>query len=86
MTTSKKKRKCLLTCARKGFSLTEVNSCLQAESLSTTGEAEWNLWTGYYVDIIKNDPYFEHELIANGRALPWFAQELNRRKKKTMLS
>jgi hypothetical protein len=86
MTTSQQKRKCLLACARQGLSLAAVNSRLKAECLSATGEAEWSLWTRYYVEIIRNDPYFEHELIANGRALPWFAQELKRRKTKSMLS
>ena len=86
MTTSKKKRKCLLACARKGLTLAAVNFRLKDECLDPVRPEEWNLWTNYYLDIVKDHPYFEHELIKNGRSLAWFTNELNQRKKKTMLS
>ncbi len=86
MTTSRKKRKCLLACARKGFTLTLTNSRLKNECLDPINDKEWNLWTGYYLQIVKNDPYFEHELINNNRTLSWFANELNRRKRKQIIS
>ena len=86
MTTSKKKRKCLLVCARKGFTLSAVNRQLEAECLDHVHGQEWNLWTNYYLDIVKNDPILENELIVNNRSLAWFANELNRRKQKQMIS
>lgn len=86
MTTSKKKRKCLLACARKGMLLTQVNQRLKEECLDETNKEEWVLWSNYYVGIIKDDPYFEHELINNNRPLSWFAVELNRRRQKKMTS
>ena len=86
MTTSKQKRKCLLTCARKGFTLVAVNRQLEAECLDPVQGQEWNLWTNYYLDIVKNDPILENELVVNNRSLSWFANELNRRKRKQMIS
>mgnify|MGYP004094452015 CR=1 FL=1 len=86
MTTSKKKRKCLLFCASKGLTLTAVNRYLEAQCLEPVPSQEWNLWTNYYLDIVKNDPILEHELITNNRSLSWFANELNRRKRKQMIS
>jgi len=86
MTTSKKKRKCLLACARKGLTLSAVNRQLQSESMDSVRPEEWNLWTNYYLDIVKNDPILENELIVNNRSLAWFANELNRRKQKQMIS
>ena len=86
MTTSKKKRKCLLACARKGFTLLAVNRQLEKECLEPVPSQEWNLWTNYYLDIVKNDPYFEKELIINNRSLAWFAKEINRRRQKETTS
>ena len=86
MTTSKKKRKCLLACARKGLTLSAVNRQLESECLDPVHSQEWNLWTNYYLDIVKNDPILEVELISNNRSLAWFAKELNRRKQKQMIS
>ena len=86
MTTSKKKRKCLLACARKGLALSAVNRQLESECLDPVRSQEWNLWTNYYLDIVKNDPILENELIVNNRSLAWFANELNRRKRKQMIS
>jgi len=86
MTTSKKKRKCLLACARKGLTLSATNSHLAAECLDPVHDLEWSLWTNYYLDIVKNDPILENELIVNDRSLAWFANELNRRKRKHMIS
>jgi len=86
MTTSRKKRKCLLAYARKGLTLVAVNRRLQQDSLGSVNDLEWNLWTNYYLDIVKNDPILEHELITNNRSLSWFANELNRRKRKQMIS
>jgi hypothetical protein len=86
MTTSKKKRKCLLACARKDLTLSAVNSRLEAECLDPVHDLEWKLWTNYYLGIVKNDPILENELIANNRSLAWFANELNRRKRKQMIS
>ena len=86
MTTSKKKRKCLLACARKGLTLAVTNLQLKSEGLGPVRSEEWNLWTNYYLDIVKNDAILENELIVNDRSLAWFANELNRRKQKQMIS
>ena len=86
MTTSKKKRKCLLACARRGLTLSAVNRQLEVECLDPVHGQEWNLWTNYYLDIVKNDQILENELIVNNRSLAWFANELNRRKRKQMIS
>ena len=86
MTTSKKKRKCLLACARKGLTLAAVNRQLESECLESVRPEEWKLWINYYLDIVKNDPYFENELIVNNRSLSWFANELNRRKQRQPIS
>ena len=55
MTTSKKKRKCLLACARKGLTLSAANRQLEAECLEPVLSQEWTLWTNYYLDIVKNE-------------------------------
>jgi hypothetical protein len=86
MTTSKKKRRCLLTCARKGLTLAAVNRQLEADCLDPIPSQQWSLWTNYYVDIVKNNPYFEHELINNNRSLAWFAKEVNHRRSKFITS
>ncbi len=86
MTTSKKKRRCLLACARKGLTLSAVNRRLVQECLDEINEEEWVLWSNYYVGILNDDPYFEHELINNGRSLSWFAAEWNRRRQKQTTS
>jgi hypothetical protein len=86
MTTSKKKRKCLLACARKGLTLTATNTRLKAECLGPVHNLEWKLWTNYYLGIVRNDPLLEHELVHNNRSLAWFANELNRRKQKPIIS
>ena len=86
MTTSKKKRKCLLACARKGFTLSAANARLKDECLDPISDLQWGLWTNYYLDIVKNDPILENELIVNDRSLAWFANELNRRKRKQIIS
>ncbi len=82
MTTSRKKRRCLLACARKGMLLAQVNQRLHHERLDPISELQWNLWINYFVDIVSNDPYFEHELIYNNRSLAWFATEQNSRRTK----
>ena len=86
MTTSRKKRRCLLACARKGLTLSAANARLKNECLDPVSDLQWNLWTNYYVDIVKNDPILENELVVNNRSLSWFANELNRRKQKQMIS
>ena len=86
MTTSKKKRKCLLACARKGFTLSAVNRQLEVECLDPIHSQQWSLWTNYYLDIVKNDPYLEHELIDNNRSLSWFARQINERRQKETTS
>ncbi len=86
MTTSKKKRKCLLMCARKGMLLLQANRQLQAECLDSVSQEEWNIWRHYLVDIVRDDPYFEHELIDNDRSLAWFAKEINVRRQKPVTS
>jgi hypothetical protein len=86
MTTSKKKRKCLLACARKGLTLSAVCRQLEAECLDTIHSQQWNLWENYYLDIVENNPYFEHELIENNRSLAWFTKETNQRRTKYMIS
>jgi hypothetical protein len=82
LTTSKKKRKCLLACARKGMLLTQVNARLKEECLDPVHKQDWNLWRHYFVDIVRDNPYFEHELIDNNRSLAWFAAEQNSRRNK----
>ena len=86
MTTSKKKRRCLLMCARKGMLLEQANDCLRRECLDSVSQLEWNIWSNYYVGIVKDDPYFEHELVNNNRSLAWFAKELNQRRIKQITS
>jgi hypothetical protein len=86
MTTSKKKRKCLLACARKGLTLAATNSRLEADCLEPVSDLDWTLWTNYYLGIVGNDPLLEYELINNNRSLAWFANELNRRKQKPIIS
>jgi len=63
-----------------------TNEVLKQSCLDPISSSEWNLWANYYLDIVKNDPYFEHELINNNRSLAWFAKELNRRKHRETIS
>lgn len=86
MTTSKKKRKFLLVCAQKGFTLSQVNRQLESEGLGTVRAQQWSLWVNYLRDIIKNDPCFENELIENNRPLVWFTREINLRRSKNIIS
>ena len=86
MITSRKRRKCLLSCARKGMSLTNVNSRLIEECLDLSHEQEWVLWENYYLDIIRDNPYLEYELLDNGRSLSWLVQTVNQRKNKIIIS
>jgi hypothetical protein len=76
----------LLAAARKGLTLSGANARLKTEGLGSVRCEEWNLWVHYYVDIVKNDVILEHELITNNRSLAWFANELNRRKQKPIIS
>ena len=73
-------------CARKEMLLVQVNDCLKKECLDSVSQLEWNLWSNYYMGIVKDDPYFEHELIDNDRSLAWFAKELNQRRTKQITS
>jgi hypothetical protein len=66
--------------------LKEVNRQLQAECLESINQEQWNIWTNYFVDIVRDDPYFEHELVDNNRSLAWFAKEVNQRRSKVMMS
>ena len=66
--------------------LAEVNQRLKEECLDEINKEEWALWSNYYVGIIKDDPYFEHELINNNRSLAWFANEQNHRRQKYTIS
>ena len=86
MTTSKKKRKCLLSCARKGMSLSSVNARLVEECLDVIHKPEWDLWENYYLNFVRDDPYLEYELVENNRSLAWIAQAINRRKNKLIIS
>ena len=86
MNTSKKKRKCLLSCARKGMNLSKVNSCLIEECLDVVPGQEWALWENYYLNFVRDDPYLEYELVENNRSLAWLAQAINRRKNKLIIS
>ncbi len=76
----------MLSCARRHMTLNAVNAQLEKECLDHVRKQEWDLWVNYYSVIVKNDPYFEHELINNNRSLAWFANELNRRKRKQVIS
>ena len=82
MTKSRKQRRCLLRCARAGFILSQVNTELKQHCLDPVSMMEWNLWSGYYVDIVRDDPYFENQLINNNRSLDWFAEQLKNRRNK----
>ena len=73
-------------CARKEMLLVQVNDCLKKECLDSVSQLEWNLWSNYYMGIVKDDPYLEHELINNNRSLAWFAKELNQRRLKQTTS
>ena len=73
-------------CARKEMLLVQVNDCLKKECLDSVSQLEWNLWSNYYMGIVKDDPYLEHELIDNDRSLAWFAKELNQRRTKQITS
>jgi hypothetical protein len=68
------------------MTLDAVNRKLEQESLDHIHAQEWTLWITYYLDIVKNDPILENELINKNRSLAWFANELNRRKQKQMMS
>jgi len=81
-----KKRRCLLGCARKGMSLFATNKVLEAECLEAIDDTEWSIWTNYYVDIMRKNPYYEYELVTNNRSLSWFANELKRHQNKTTIS
>jgi len=86
LASSKKKRKILLGCANDNLNLSEVNSLLADYCLDPITSQEWLLWTTYYLSIVKNDQVFERELINNNRSLSWFANEINRRKRKQIIS
>ena len=82
MTTSREQRQCLLRCARQGLILSQVNIKLRQECLDPVSMMEWNLWSYYYVDIVKGDAYFEDQLIRNNRSLAWFANQIKNRRNK----
>ncbi len=73
-------------CARKEMLLVQVNDCLKKECLDSVSQLEWNLWSNYYMGIVKDDPYLEHELIDNDRSLAWFDKELKQRRTKQITS
>lgn len=76
----------MLACARKGMPLPQTNDYLKKQCLDSVSQLEWNIWSNYYVGIVKDDPYFEHELVNNNRSLAWFAKELNQRRIKQITS
>ena len=86
MATSRKNRKCLLRCARWRMELFQVNRELDSQCLGQIHESEWSLWENYYEPIVRDNPFFESELLNHNRSLAWFAQQINERKKKTILS
>lgn len=86
MTTSRKKRMCLLTYARQGLDLRQVNIRLTKACLDPINELDWSLWVNHYLPIVDNNLYFERALIDQNRSLAWFAREMYARKKKTNLS
>jgi hypothetical protein len=86
MATSRKKRKCLLRCARKRMELYQVNRELDSQCLDPIHQSEWALWENYYEPFVRNNPFFESELLEQNRSLAWFAQQINERKKKIILS
>lgn len=86
MTTSRKKRMCLLSYARQGLDLRQVNIRLAKACLDPINELDWSLWTNHYLPIVDNNLYFERALIDQNRSLAWFAREMHARKKKTNLS
>jgi hypothetical protein len=86
MGTSRKKRMCLLSYAREGLDLKQVNARLVRACLEPINDLDWNLWMNHYLPIVENNLYFEKALVDQNRSLAWFARQMHNRKKKTNLS
>lgn len=86
MTTSRKKRMHLLSYAKHGLELKEVNHNLVKGCMDPVSYLDWNLWVNHYLPIVDDNPYFERELVDHNRSLAWFARRMNERKRKINLS
>ena len=82
----RKRRRCLLACAREDYSLEQVNDKLSRMCLEATHTKEWMLWVNYYSVLANDNPLYERELINNNRTLSWFAEDLKRRYNKKIIS
>lgn len=54
--------------------------------MKTISEEDWRLWVDHYKPLAQANPTYEKEIIYNDRTLSWFARDLNRRYKKSILS
>tara|TARA_R110000765_G_scaffold406024_2_gene502833 strand:+ start:2806 stop:3033 length:228 start_codon:yes stop_codon:yes gene_type:complete len=75
-----------LSCAGEQSSLETVNNQLKERRMEPICEENWNLWVNLYHPIAESNPLYEKEIVCNDRPLAWFARDLNRRYKKSILS
>ena len=54
--------------------------------MKTISEEDWRLWVDHYKPLAETNQEYEREIIYNDRSLVWFARDLNRRYKKSILS
>ena len=76
----------LLECANVSLSIEETNRILEDRSMKTISEEDWRLWVDHYKPLAETNQEYEKEIIYNDRSLVWFARDLNRRYKKSILS
>lgn len=76
----------LLECANVSLSIEETNRILEDRAMKTISEEDWRLWVDHYKPLAQANPTYEKEIIYNDRTLSWFARDLNRRYKKSILS
>ena len=76
----------LLASAHKGLSLAEVNQRLSERVMDPINDLDWALWTNFYLPLAIDNTVYEQEIVYNNRNLSWFANDLKRRHKKTIIS
>jgi hypothetical protein len=76
----------LLDCACISLSLEETNKILEDRVMKTVPEEAWGLWVNFYKPLAEANQEYKNEIIYNDRSLAWFARDLNRRYKKSILS
>ena len=76
----------LLTSARSGLNLREVNEKLDKRLFEPVSVLNWALWTNFYYPLARGDVSYERELIYNNRTLSWFANDLKQRHRKQIIS